>query len=72
LFRRNQGRGNALLSKLDTAVKKMDQGKDTVAANLLHAFIDQVDDYIAAGILTPAVGQPLIDAANQVISNLGG
>jgi hypothetical protein len=66
------GRGNALLSKLDAAIKKLDQGKDAVAINLLQAFIQQVSDFIDEGILTPTEGQPLIDAANEIISALEG
>jgi hypothetical protein len=40
--------------------------------NVLCAFIDQVGEFIAAGLLTPAEGQPLIAGANGLISALGG
>jgi hypothetical protein len=68
----NRGQGNALLNKLSVAIKKLDQEKDKVAINLLHALINQVSEFVADGILTPAEGQPLIDAANQIIATLGG
>jgi len=68
----NQGRGNALLSRLNDAIKKIDQGKDAIAVSLLQAFSDQVNDLVDDGILTPADGQPLIDGANAIINALGG
>jgi hypothetical protein len=68
----SQGRGNALLSKLHVAIKKIDQGEDGVAIDLLRVFIDQVSDFIDDGILTTAEGQALIDVANLLIGALGG
>jgi len=68
----NQGQGNALMNKLDQAINKLDQGKITQAINHLQAFINQVNDFINTGVLTPAEGQPLIDAANRIIAVLSG
>jgi hypothetical protein len=68
----SRGQGNALLNKLGAAIKKLDQGKDEVAINLLQALINQVSDFVDEGILTPAEGQSLIDAANQIIGAIGG
>jgi len=63
----NQGQGNALLVKLYHAIQKLNQGKTKVAINLLGAFINQVNDFISEGVLTPEEGQALIAAANEVI-----
>jgi hypothetical protein len=68
----NHGQGNAFTSKLENAIKKIDQGKPKPAINMLNAFINQVNDFIIEGILTPTEGQALIDAANAIISSLGG
>jgi hypothetical protein len=37
---------------------------------MLNAFINQVTSLIDTGVLTPAEGQPLIDAANAIINSL--
>ena len=63
----NQGQGNALSSKLLHAIQKLNQGMSKVAINLLQAFINQVNDFISGGILTPTEGQALIDAASEII-----
>jgi hypothetical protein len=42
------------------------------AIRLLQAFIVQVRDFIQEGKLTAAQGQPLIDAAQEIIDSLGG
>jgi hypothetical protein len=64
----NEGQGNAFLGKLENAKKKLDQGKTNAALNLLNAFINQVNSFISEGILSPAEGQALIDAANGIIN----
>jgi hypothetical protein len=68
----NQGQGNALIAKLEAAVKSIDKGNITPALNQLQAFINQINAFINSGQLTPSVGQALIDAANAVINSLGG
>jgi hypothetical protein len=42
------------------------------AIQQLQAFIQQVQALIETGTLTPAQGQPLIDAAQAIITALGG
>jgi len=64
------GQGKSLLSTLDGAVKKMDDGKADQAIIKLNAFINQVRNFIADGTLTQAQGQPLTDAANHLISDI--
>jgi hypothetical protein len=66
----NKGQGNALIAKLDAAIKSIDKGNITPALNQLQAFINQVNAFIRSGQLTPSVGQALIDAANAVINSL--
>jgi hypothetical protein len=67
----NQGQGTALISKLDAAIAKLNQGKDKPAIKLLGAFINQVNDLIDTGVLTAEEGQPLIDTANRIIDSIG-
>ena len=66
----NKGNANALHKKLAQALKKLDRGQVHVSINLLNAFINQVHDLIAAGKLSHLQGQPLIDAATMIITEL--
>ena len=66
----NQGQGNALTSKLDAALKKMDQGNGNAARNQLQAFINQVNALMNSGSLSAAQGQALIDAAINIIAHI--
>jgi len=66
----NNGNGNALQSKLDNIIDKIDDGKTKPAKNQLNAFINQVQDFVDSGKLTSEEGQPLIDAAQTIIDNL--
>jgi len=68
----NQGQGDALVAKLDEAMQKLNEENNRAASNLLQAFINQVQAYINAGILSATEGQNLIDAANSVISQISG
>jgi hypothetical protein len=65
-----QGQGNSLIAKLNAATKNLNNGNTNVAINELHAFINEVQADIRAGKLTPAQGQPLIDAANAIIAQI--
>jgi hypothetical protein len=62
--------GQALTNKLDSAQKQLEKGNINDAIDKLQAFISQVNDFITTGELTPAQGQPLIDAANAIINSL--
>lgn len=55
----NQGQANALGNKLEHALAKLAAGQPWVADNLLRAFLEQLDDLIADGVLTPEEGEPL-------------
>jgi hypothetical protein len=63
----NKGQGNALISKLKNAIKKIDQGNIKAATNILYACINQINAFIDTGILTPEQGQQLIDAIEYII-----
>ena len=66
----NQGQGNALISKLENIIAKIDKGNIKPAINQLGAFINQVNAFIRGGVLSSEEGQPLIDAANEIIDML--
>ena len=66
----NLGQGYALLSKLDAIRRDLADRDIEAAAGLLKAFIDEVQVFVSAGILTVAQGQPLIDDAQNTIDEL--
>ena len=68
----NKGQANALLKKLAHAQAMIARGKTKTAINGLNAFINQVEAWISSGILTAAQGEPLIEAAENVIADIGG
>jgi hypothetical protein len=68
----NDGQGNALIAKLEAAIRQLDKGNVATALNQLEAFVNQVNAMISSGVLSAAEGQPLIDAANAIIAALGG
>jgi uncharacterized delta-60 repeat protein len=67
----NNGQDNALLVKLQDAVEHLSDGATNNAVNDLQAFVNEVEDFIAQGLLTSAQGQPLIDEADALIGLLG-
>jgi len=62
----NAGQGNALIVKLETAIKNLDKGKADTALNNLNAFVNQVMAFVKGGVLSPEEGQALIDVANAI------
>ena len=66
----NAGEGNALDSKLDAATAQLNKGSTNAACNVLGAFNNQVEALVLTERLSPAQGQPLIDAANAVSDQL--
>ena len=68
----NAGQGNALTSKLEAVIKKLNQGNTNAAQGQLGAFINQVNAFIKTGKLLPEEGQPLIDAADRILAQLSG
>jgi hypothetical protein len=65
---------SGLTSKVTAADGSLNSGNLTPAVNQLNAFINQLNAFVKSGTLTSAQAQPLIDAANQLISaaNVGG
>ena len=56
--------------KLEAAIKKLQKDKSGGAIGKLMVFIDQVNGFISTGVLTPAEGDPLINAANAIIDEI--
>ena len=65
----SEGIGTSLLSKLQNALNTIALDRPN-AANLLRAFLNEVTALISGGVLSPAVGEPLRDAAMAVIAQL--
>jgi len=66
----NDGQGNALISKLENVLEKLEKGHTSAAANQLGAFINQVEDFVYEGILTTNQGDMLIKAATLLVEAL--
>jgi hypothetical protein len=62
----NAGQGNALIVKLETAIKNLDKGKAATALNNLNAFANQIYDFIDEGVLSAEEGQRLLDAVEAI------
>jgi hypothetical protein len=69
--RLTRGQANGLMSKLDTALARVNDGNATAACNLLGAFINQVNDFINPDILSLKEGQNLIYLAGVVQGLIG-
>jgi hypothetical protein len=63
----NGGQGNALTSKLDAAWADLEKGKANAAAGVLGAFINQLEDFLDEGLLTPEQAEALIATAEWVL-----
>jgi hypothetical protein len=63
----NRGQANTLITKLEGAIQKLDQGQDRVAINRLKAFVNQVYSFIDEALLSAEIGQTLINQANAII-----
>lgn len=69
----NVGQARALTNKLNIAAAMIEDGKTQPAANILGAFIAQIESLMSDSDPLPETeGQPLIDAANSLIQELGG
>jgi CSLREA domain-containing protein len=66
-----QNKANPLITKLNQVVTKLDAGQTTAACGQLGAFINQLNADIGNGTLTPAQGQPLLDAVNALKASMG-
>ena len=68
----SNGQGNALIVKLDAALKSLEKGNIKSACNQLGSFINQVEAFMRSEILNPEQGQALIGAAVAVKNKLCG
>jgi uncharacterized protein YjiK len=65
-----QGQANALLKKLENAQAAVAQGKTKLAYTNVQAFGNQVQSWVATGVLTPAQAGPLLTAADLLLQGL--
>ena len=70
LYKENNGQGNALESKLQSAIEALNKGNTNAAINKLQAFINQVDAYEKANILTSSEADALRQAIQEVINSI--
>jgi hypothetical protein len=70
----NAGQASSLVAKLQNAIALLNAGESVPAAHILRAFVHQVSALMAGAnpVLLPAIGQPLITAAEAVIVRVGG
>ena len=68
----NKGQAKGLITKLESALNKLEKGNTNPALNQLNAFINQVNGFINSRKLSPLVGQYLIDWVNFIIGEITG
>jgi hypothetical protein len=68
----NKGQANALIVKIENAIKSLEKGNSNAAENQLSALISQTEDFVDNGIFTKVQGQTLITVAENVIALLDG
>jgi len=68
----NSGQADNLLYKLQHAVEKEEANKTNVAINLLQSFINTINAYINAGVISQANGDGLIAGVQDIIDYLEG
>ena len=66
----NAGQGQALRTKLEHVLARIEEGKTKPAANQLRAFIHQVEDLVAEGVLLVAEGDHLIRLAELMLEQM--
>ena len=64
----NGGQANSFLVKLNHAIGKLNAGQPSTACNQLQAFVNEVTDYVAQGILTPAQAATLLSGPLGVVA----
>lgn len=68
----NQGQAISLRSQLQTVQKHIDKGNNSSAINVMEAFVNHVNDLVAAGALTPEEAGLLLGLADLLILALEG
>ena len=64
-----KGQANALTNKIDAAARRLDGASEDVGRNVFGSFINQVNAFVNAGVLTERQAQPLLDAALSITGN---
>jgi len=64
----NGGQANSLIVKLNHAIGKLNAGQTTTACNELTAFVNEVNDYVATGVLTAAEANSLLGGPLGVLA----
>ncbi|MBN2044133.1 MAG: ExeM/NucH family extracellular endonuclease [Anaerolineales bacterium] len=67
----NDGQGNSLLSKLENSLAKLEKGQTNAVVNQLAALINELEDFVYQGLLTPEQAEPLIKSAGAIVYALG-
>jgi probable HAF family extracellular repeat protein len=71
----NKGQANSLINKVNLATAFLNDGKTRTAISKIESFIHEVDAFMKPvdnAVLSSENGQPLLDAANFAIAELGG
>lgn len=63
----SQKQAKPLITLLNSAVKKLEQGNGDAAAGKLGAFVNKLQALVRSRKLDPTLAQPLIDQANETI-----
>ena len=66
----NGGQANSLLAKLEAMQKSAANGRIRPAVNQANAFINEVEAFMAAGLLSPEQGQQLKSTAEKILQSL--
>lgn len=66
------GSGNALESKLDSATKKLNDGKIEQTRKVLLGFIKEIEGMMVKKVISQTDGTTLINSTNAILSQLGG
>ena len=67
----SQGQADGLMNKLTAAIQSLNGAGANAACNQLRAFVNQVNAFINAGMLSEGTGQALIDTAESVRPRIG-
>ena len=62
-----KGQANALGTKIDAASRRLDAGSEDIRRNALTPFINQVNAFVNARVLSQDQAQPLLDAVQSIM-----
>lgn len=67
----NRGQANALLKKLDNAVRQADRGQTDAALAQMEALDEQIQNFVDEGVLSATEGQLLVQSTASIRQELG-